>query len=233
MKRGIDLWNSGLRIYTTIDSRLQRYAEEAVNEHMKYLQGEFTKQWEGRNPWVDDDRNEIPGFLRMRIKQSPAYKNLVTKYGEGSDSVRIMLNLKKPMSIFSWDGEIDTVFSSMDSLAYYKRFLQTGLMSMDPNTGHIKAVVASITSISNLIVEAEELEKRQPGLYLQTICIWVGHGIRLFPLSYPRRHFTEFPGFPERYVLPQIPMVRRMGEKMTMQTRAMARSGQFDHRSSR
>jgi penicillin-binding protein 1A len=140
-ERGIDLWNSGLKIYTTIDSKLQKYAEVAMQEHMKFLQAEFTKQWEGKNPWVDDDRQEIPGFLRLRIKQSDAYKNLVTKYGEKSDSVRIMLNLKKQMTIFTWNGERDTLFSSMDSLAYYKRFLQSGLMSMDPNTGHIKAWV--------------------------------------------------------------------------------------------
>ena len=140
-QRGIDLWNSGLKIYTTIDSRLQKYAEDAMTDHMKVLQAEFTKQWEGKYPWVDDDRKEIPGFLKMRIKQSPAYKNLVAKYGENGDSVRIMLNLKKPMTIFSWKGERDTLFSSMDSLAYYKRFLQSGLMSMDPSTGHIKAWV--------------------------------------------------------------------------------------------
>lgn len=69
-ERGIDLWNSGLKIYTTIDSRLQKYAEDAMLEHMKVLQTEFSKQWEGKNPWVDDDRQEIQGFLRMRIKQT-------------------------------------------------------------------------------------------------------------------------------------------------------------------
>jgi len=140
-ERGIDLWNSGLKIYTTIDSRLQKYAEEAMKEHMKNLQTEFTKQWEGKNPWVDDDRNEIPNFLRMRIRQSDTYKNLVAKYGEKSDSVKIMLTLKKKMTVFTWTGERDTLFSSMDSLAYYKRFLQSGMMSMDPMTGHIKAWV--------------------------------------------------------------------------------------------
>ncbi|MDZ4715565.1 MAG: transglycosylase domain-containing protein [Cytophagales bacterium] len=140
-QRGIDLWNSGLKIYTTIDSRLQRYAEEAMVEHLSGLQADFLKQWEGKNPWVGEDQKEIPGFLKMRIKQTDAYKNLVAQYGENSDSVRIMLTLKKPMTVFSWRGERDTLFSSMDSLAYYKKFLQSGLMSMDPNTGHIKAWV--------------------------------------------------------------------------------------------
>lgn len=142
--RGIDLWNSGLKIYTTIDSRLQRYAEEAMTEHMSVLQNGFIEQWKGRNPWVDDDFKEIPRFLEARIKQSDAYKIYVSKYGAGSDSLRIMLNVKKPMTVFTWGGERDTLFSSFDSLAYYKRFLQSGLMAMDPTTGDIKAWVGGI-----------------------------------------------------------------------------------------
>jgi penicillin-binding protein 1A len=161
-QRGIDLWNSGLRIYTTIDSRLQRYAEDAVAEHMKFLQTEFEKQWEGKNPWVDDDRKEIPNFLKTRIKQTPVYKALVTKYGEKSDSVRIMLNLKKPMTVFTWKGERDTLFSSMDSLNFYKHFLQTGLMSMDPNTGHIKAWVGGF-NYKYFKYDHVRQGKRQPG----------------------------------------------------------------------
>lgn len=161
-ERGIDLWNSGLKIYTTIDSRLQKYAEQAVAEHMKFLQKEFYKQWDGKNPWVDDEFNEIPGFLKLRIKQTDAYKNLIAKYGDKSDSVNIMLNLKKPMTIFSWNGERDTLFSSVDSLAYYKRFLQTGLMSMDPNTGHIKAWVGGF-NYKYFKFDHVQQAKRQPG----------------------------------------------------------------------
>ena len=144
--RGIDLYNSGLKVYTTIDSKLQRYAEEAVEEHMRELQKQFDEQWRVRkmNPWVDESKREIPDFLRKRIRQTDTYKNLVARYGEKSDSVRIMLNLKKPMTIFTWNGEKDTLFSSMDSLNYYKRFLHTGVMAMDPNTGDIKAWVGGI-----------------------------------------------------------------------------------------
>src|SRR6478609_2944537 len=145
--RGIDLYNSGLKIYTTIDSRIQKYAEEAVAAHMAVLQKGFVEEWKkrGRNPWVDDDTHEeIPNFLKLRIKQSDTYKSLVEKYGEGDDSVRIMLNLKKPMTVFSWKGERDTIFSSMDSLNYYERFLQSGMMAMDPVTGDIKAWVGGI-----------------------------------------------------------------------------------------
>jgi penicillin-binding protein 1A len=160
--RGIDLWESGLKIYTTIDSRMQRYAEEAVAEHMKIMQRDFELHWKGRNPWLDDNGNEIKGFLDARIKQTDAYKNLVARYGADADSVKIMLNLKKPMRIFSWDGERDTLFSSMDSLNYYKRFLHTGLVAIDANTGAIKAWVGGINH-KYFKYDHVRQGKRQPG----------------------------------------------------------------------
>ncbi len=162
--RGIDLYSSGLKIYTTIDSKLQKYAEEAVAEHMKALQAEFDAQWKLRkmNPWVGDDQKEIPDFLRRRIRQTDTYKNLVARYGERSDSVNIMLNMKKPMTIFTWDGEKDTLFSSMDSLNYYKRFLHTGVMAMDPNTGDIRAWVGGINH-KYFKFDHVKQQTRQPG----------------------------------------------------------------------
>lgn len=161
-ERGIDLWESGLKIYTTIDSRMQRYAEESVAEHMAQLQKDFSAHWQGRNPWLDDDWKEIKGFLQTRIKQTETYKNLVARYGEGSDSIKIMLNLKKPMRVFSWKGERDTLFSSIDSLNYYKRFLNTGFMSMDARTGEIKAWVGGINH-KYFKYDHVRQGKRQPG----------------------------------------------------------------------
>ena len=143
-ERNIDLWNSGLKIHTTIDSRIQKYAEDAMVEHMRLFQAEFDKAWGKRNPWVDDDKKEIRGFLDSRIKRTDAYKALVTRYGAGHDSVQIMLKLKKPMKVFTYNGEVDTLFNSYDSLNYYKRFLQAGLVAMDPLTGHIKAWVGGV-----------------------------------------------------------------------------------------
>jgi penicillin-binding protein 1A len=144
--RGIDLYNSGLKIYTTIDTRMQKYAEEAVAEQMKSLQEKFYAEWKkrGRKPWVDENGKEIKDFLQKRIRQTDAYKAYAEKYGENSDSLKIMLNLKKQMTVFTWDGERDTLFSSYDSLNYYKHFLQTGFMAVDPYTGHIKAWVGGI-----------------------------------------------------------------------------------------
>src|SRR5690606_4414261 len=98
-----------------------------------------------RNPWTDEDTGgEIKNFLERKIRNTDAYRGLVKRYGEGHDSVKIMLNLKKPMRVFTWNGERDTLFSSMDSLAYYKKFLQAGMMSMDPETGAVKAWVGGL-----------------------------------------------------------------------------------------
>jgi penicillin-binding protein 1A len=143
-EHGYDLEESGLKIYTTIDSRMQRYAEEAVAEAMRPQQKIFDTHWRNKNPWIDEEGEELPGFLDSRIKQSEAYRLLVKKYGKDSDSVKIMLKVKKPMTVFTWKGERDTLFSSMDSLNYYKRFLNAGFMSMDPQTGAIKAWVGGI-----------------------------------------------------------------------------------------
>lgn len=146
-EHGYDLWDSGLKIYTTIDSRMQRMAEEAMAEHMSKLQADFVREWKarGRNPWTDEDTGgEIKNFLERKIRNTDAYRGLVKRYGEGHDSVKIMLNLKKPMRVFTWNGERDTLFSSMDSLAYYKKFLQAGMMSMDPETGAVKAWVGGL-----------------------------------------------------------------------------------------
>lgn len=162
--KGIDLYNSGLKIYTTLDSKLQRYAEEAMVEHMRPLQDQFADEWKkrGGNPWVDEDGHEIKDFLARRIKQTDAYKAYVEKYGENSDSLKIMLRLKKQMTVYTTKGERDTLFSSIDSLNYYKRFLQAGMMAMDPMTGHIKAWVGGIDH-KYFKFDHVRQGKRQPG----------------------------------------------------------------------
>ncbi len=220
--RGIDLWNSGLKIYTTIDSRLQKYAEDAMQEHMKTLQAEFTNQWEGRNPWVDDNRQEIPGFLRLRIKQAPAYKNLVARYGEKSDSVRIMLTRKKPMTVFAWDGERDTLFSSMDSLAYYKRFLQSGLMSMDPKTGHIKAWVGGF-NYKYFKYDHVKQGKRQPGSTFKPFVYGLAMESGYSPCYVLEDIAPSFQVSGTVWYPPNSDGKRGTGEKMTIR-QAMARS---------
>ena len=158
----LDLYEDGLRIYTTIDSRMQQHAEDAVNEHMAALQKIFMDHLDGRDPWIDDEFKVIPGFAESRFKLTEHYRDLVKKYGEGNDSINIVMRLKKPMTVFSWDGEIDTLMSPLDSLKYYKHFLQTGMMSMDPHSGHIKAWVGGINH-KYFKYDHVRQGKRQPG----------------------------------------------------------------------
>ena len=142
-EHGYDIFEDGLKIYTTIDSRMQKYAEEAVVEHMKDIQWKFFDHWKGLNPWVDENNKELVGFLESEAKRSERYKSLVVQYEDSPDSIDIVMNTPIKMRVFSWRGETDTVLSPMDSIRYYKHFLHTGMMSMDKN-GHIKAWVGGI-----------------------------------------------------------------------------------------
>lgn len=143
-ERNIDLFADGLRIYTTIDSKMQQYAEESMKESMAPLQKRFDEHWQNRNPWIDENGKEIPNFIEKIATRTEYYRELVDQYGKNSDSVNILMNKPRKMRVFSWEGDIDTVMSPMDSIAYYKRFLQTGFMAMDPHSGDIKAWVGGI-----------------------------------------------------------------------------------------
>ena len=162
-EHGYDIYEDGLKIYTTIDSRLQKHAEKAVSDHMRKLQAKFEKEWGGRNPWVDDSNQEIKGFIEQEAKRSDHYQKLVRKYGKGADSVDIVMQTKRPMRIFSYTkGEIDTLMSPLDSVRYYKRFLHTGFMAMDPYSGAIRAWVGGI-DFKHFKFDHVMQGKRQPG----------------------------------------------------------------------
>lgn len=158
-----DLFGDGLRIYTTIDSRMQQYAEEAVEEQMRELQKKFEKEMGTRAPWIDSNGQVIANFLETAVRRTDAYRNLEKRYGAGADSINIRLNEKKKMRVFSWEkGEIDTLMSTMDSMRHYKKHLQTGFVSMDPHTGHIKAWVGGINH-KYFKFDHVKQSKRQPG----------------------------------------------------------------------
>ncbi len=143
-----DLYKDGLRIYTTIDSRMQVYAEEAVEEHLsKDLQPAFFKHWEGYTNapfYFEENASEnIKQLMNQAIRRSDRYRNL-KKANVSADSISKSFRTPTHMRVFSWDGEIDTVMTPLDSIRYYKYFLQAGLMSMEPHTGHVKAYVGGI-----------------------------------------------------------------------------------------
>lgn len=137
----LDLYADGLRIYTTIDSRLQRYAEEAMTNHLKTYQKLFDAHWAGKDPWIDEEGKPLEGFLDRAIRQTDHYRRAMARYDGDADSVRLYLRKKRPMTVFTWNGEKQVNFSPYDSLAYYKRFLQAGFLAMDPLNGRIRAWV--------------------------------------------------------------------------------------------
>ena len=145
-----NIYDDGLRIYTTLDSRLQQFAEEAVGSHMKDLQKQFFNETERRrrNPWYKEneegDSEYDPTYPMRMMKRTPRYKTLKAMYGKKTDSIDYYINKPVPMTLFTWDGEVDTVMSPLDSLKYYKQILHTGFMSFEPQTGHIKAWVGGI-----------------------------------------------------------------------------------------
>ncbi|HSI89972.1 MAG TPA: transglycosylase domain-containing protein, partial [Adhaeribacter sp.] len=162
---GHDLYSDGLKIYTSIDSRMQMHAEAAVQEHMKGQQKLFDKYWKGRNPWTDENGKEIPGFLEYAIKRTERYRSLNERFEGNKDSVNYYLNRKIPMRVFTWDNpqqEKEVVMSPMDSLKYYKNFLQPGFMAMNPLNGHIKAWVGG-NNYRYFKYDHVKQGRRQPG----------------------------------------------------------------------
>jgi len=162
-ENGYDLFADGLKIYTTLDSRMQEYAESAVKDHMKTLQAKFFNHWEGEgNPWIDEKGKEMPNFIEEQAKRTSRYRALVQRFGKNSDSVDIIMNRPYKMKVFSWNGEIDTLLSPIDSIKYYKHFLHAGFMAMDPQSGNIKAWVGGINH-KYFKYDHVMQGKRQPG----------------------------------------------------------------------
>lgn len=140
-----DIYGDGLKIYTTIDSKIQKYAEEAVLAHMKNLQEEFwIQQKENKNaPFVNITPEETDKIIKQAMKNSERWR--VLKADEKTDEEIIAsFSRKTKMTVFTWNGERDTVMTPLDSIRYYKHFLQAGLMSMEPQTGQVKAWVGGI-----------------------------------------------------------------------------------------
>lgn len=138
-----DLYNDGLRIYTTVDSRMQRYAEEAVHEHMTDLQGRFFKEKKNKSyaPFSRQlTQEEIDGVMTRSMKQSERYRKL-KRAGKSEAEIREIFETPIEMQVFSYEGMIDTTLSPLDSIRWQKYFLRCGFMSMDPHTGYVKAYV--------------------------------------------------------------------------------------------
>lgn len=160
--RGLDLYADGLKIYTTIDSRMQRYAEQALDSHMRYQQNVFFNYWRGRNPWVDENGKEIKDFILNAARRTALFQAYKEQYNGNEDSAIAAFRRPLRTSLFSWRGGKDTLISPWDSIAYTKHFLHAGLMSMDPYSGHIKAWVGGI-NYKYFKYDHVRQGKRQPG----------------------------------------------------------------------
>ena len=157
-----DLYGDGLKIYTTLDSRLQQYAEEGVNRQMREVQKRFDAHWGTQAPWRDRNGEEIPRFIEELAEKTPAYQYLSHKYGNQTDSITYYLNQPHRCKVFDYDlGQKDTLFSTMDSIRYMERFMHCGFVAIAPHTGEVKAWVGDINFQSWKYDKV--LSKRQPG----------------------------------------------------------------------
>ena len=140
-----NLYTDGLKVYTTIDSRIQKHSEQAVKDHMTVLQKEFYEVYKRkRTPYPREfSKKQIEKLIDDGVKRSERYRKLINK-GKSESEIKDIFDTKVKTSLFSWQGEIDTLISPRDSVIYNKFFLHTGVMSMDPNTGHVKAYVGGI-----------------------------------------------------------------------------------------
>ena len=165
-----DLYSDGLKVFTTIDSRMQGYAEAATTEWMTSLQDEFFEHW-GKNyryaPWdyPYNDRQD-PKFLERKMKQTDRWRNL-TASGMPEDSVRMIFDTPREMAVFSWHGDenldLDTVMSPLDSINYHRRVLHAGLFALDPQTGFIRAWVGGISHRHFQYDHVNRVNRRQVG----------------------------------------------------------------------
>ena len=156
-----DIYSDGLKIYTTIDSRMQKYAEEAAREEMKKIQRNFNSHWGTQEPWRDERGNVIPNFIENLAKRTDKYKNLKAKYNN-EDSVWAEMEKAHKVKVFDYEkGYVEKEMSSMDSIRYMERFMHTSLVSMEPTTGFVRAWVGDIDF--NFWKYDKVRAERQPG----------------------------------------------------------------------
>ena len=140
----LDLYADGLKIYTTLDSRLQHYAEEAAMRQMRILQQRFDDHWRGQVPWQDQYHREIPGFIENIARKTERYAQLQERFPDSEDSIWHYMNQPHPVRLFSYDGPIERNISTMDSIRYMVSFLHCGFVAIEPLTRHVKAWVGDI-----------------------------------------------------------------------------------------
>jgi len=168
-----DLDRDGLKIYTTLNSHMQNYAEQAQQEYLKILQVQFNNSWNGRDPF---NFKEAKSLIDQGMRRSDRYQQLKA---EGKTEEEILQNFRIPtrMSVFSWRGEIDTLMRPLDSIKYYKLMLRNAVMSMEPQTGYIRAWVGG-TNFTHFKYDQVKMGTRQVGSTAKpfTYAVAIGNG---------------------------------------------------------
>ena len=142
---GYDLYTSGLKIYTTIDTRMQKYAEAAVTKQMRQVQRNFNSHWSGQDPWRDENGNVIPGFIEGILQKQPGYQQLLARFPNNPDSVEYYVNKPHKVKLFDYEkGSIEQEMSMADSIRYMVKFMHCAFVAMEPQTGAVKAWVGDI-----------------------------------------------------------------------------------------
>ena len=145
MENNYDLYSSGLKIYTTIDTRMQKYAEDAAIKQMKQVQRNFRNHWGNNDPWIDETGKVIPNFIEDIAKRQPFYKSLLAKFPNEPDSINYYLNKPHKVKLFDYEnGIIEMEMSSLDSIRYMVKFMHCAMIAMEPQTGAVKAWVGDI-----------------------------------------------------------------------------------------
>ncbi len=187
-----NIYRDGLKIYTSIDSRMQEYAEEAVHMHMTQLQKEFDRQNKNNKtaPFRDISQEEIDDIINRAMKVSDRWKKMEAQ-GKSSEEIRKSFDVKTEMRVFSWKGTKDTVMTPRDSIRYYKSYLNAGLMSMTPQTGEVKAWVGGI-DFKHFKFEHVKQARRQVGSTFKPFVYATAiDQLKLSPCdTMPRNHFT-------------------------------------------
>ena len=144
-ERAYAYYTEGLKIYTTIDTRMQKYAEDAAVKQMKQVQKTFNAHWGSTNPWQDERHIEIPHFIEDLAKKTPYYKLLSQKFDGNEDSINYYLNVPHPVKLFDYEnGYIEKEMSTLDSIRYMEHFMHCGFVAIEPHTGHVKAWVGDV-----------------------------------------------------------------------------------------
>lgn len=187
----LDLYSSGLKIYTTVDSRMQRYAEYAVKKHMNFLQNDFYHHWGNENPWRDMNYEEIPNFIEDNAMASPRYKAYRAQTGN-KDSAMKMMEKPIPMTLYDLEkGAVDTVLSPLDSIRYCKRLLHIGFVAIEPQNRFVRAWVGDL-DFRFFKFDHVSQAKRQPGSTFKLFVYAAAIASGLEPCDTRRDQFIEW-----------------------------------------